>query len=1273
MTLNSTIMLHNKLNLLVALLLLSVYGTSLPYKQHVELKWKGIQNIQDQGLTIQRLLFEGAYFPDEEGLPHFLSKLKVHTGSAELNASLENAIYETVSVSENELLLDHNYTQNSIKLNSRLVSVRKEPAAYIDFIPIRWNPEINNFEKLVSADIIIDVIDKPEPPRSYKQYTNNSVLSSGQWFKIRLNENGIYKITYEELDAMGFDVSVTPSRIAVFGNGGGVLAEKNDEFRYDDLYENPILVIDGNDGSFDNGDYILFYGEGPVTWYYNTVNESFNHRTNYYKDYSYYFITAVNYDAKRVVKQQQPTGTPDTEINDFTDYVVHEIDERNIAGIGRTWFGEIFDYQTQYDFAFSFPNIKKTTESGYFRGHFASKAYSNNAFEIFINGNQIGGINIPNLNPGNRYEYAKAVESSLLFTPTSEQLVASIKFVRSSNGSVGYLDYFEINVERDLKFSGDQMMFRKYISDSEIAQYTLQNANGNIIIWDVTTPVNPYLVDASVQGNSLVFNAESSSLKQYIAFNGNSFLSAEFVEEVPNQNLHSIRNIDYLIVTHTDFLDEANRLADFHRDKTGIKVEVVTVNQIYNEFSSGGQDITAIRDMAKMLYDDSDSGRELKYLLLFGDASYDYKDILQDNTNFVPCWESRRSLDIVTSIASDDYFGFLDDGEGVENSNDLVDIGIGRFVVATPEEAAAAVDKTIHYSVNTTEVMEPWRNVVTFLADDGDGNRHLKDAERLAVIFDTSFRNYNVHKIYADAYEQISTPSGQAAPAVNKAINDIIAKGTLIFNYSGHGGEIGLGHERFLQVPDIQSWTNYDKLSVFITATCEFTRYDDPTRVSAGELVFLNPKGGAISLFTTSRATFAGSNLALNMAIYNNNMFEKIDGEYPTFGDIIRRSKLFGTANDKKFVLVGDPACRMAYPQHKAITTKINTHTVTTTDYDTIKALQLVHVEGEVTDQMGVKLDDFNGELFSSVYDKKNEIITFGDENPQYSFYVRNSIIFNGKSSIENGEFSFEFMVPKDIAYKYGDGRISYYFRDSNTDGSGYYENIVVGGYYEDAKVDNEGPVIELFIDDTTFVSGSTTNQNPKLLAFVSDSSGINTTGIGIGHDIISVINEDKEMAFVLNDYYEADKNKFNQGTITYPFSDLPEGNHTLSLKVWDVYNNSSIAYIDFKVVSAEEVIVSNLMNFPNPFMDKTSFVFDHNQAGNIIDVQLEIFNTSGSLVKRIITTLAPEGHQSEPIVWDGRKDNGGLLTRGFYVYRVTVRNEAGGIAKDASKLIYVR
>jgi len=712
-------MMHRKFTLTFLLFLISIIGYSVTYNLNTILKWNKIQLINDGSITLERLSFESASYHQIAGLPFFIDKIPIHTSNARLEVRIINQVFIPVSVSEYRILTKMGLIDTIINVNAKIVTSRKEPMVKVELMPIRWNEINQTFEKLISFDVYVDVIDVAETTRESKFYTNSSVLATGNWFKIKLNQSGIYKVTYNELSDMGFNMSTPPSQIAVFGNGGGLLPEKNDEFRYDDLFENPILLVGGEDGSFDQGDYIIFYGEGPVVWKYNGVSQNFHHQTNYYKDYSYYFITAVNYAAKRIQDLSPPAGQPDVVIEDFTDYGVHHLNERNLAGIGRTWYGEIYDYNLDYEFVFDFPNIKMKESLGYLKAEFASRAFSPNAFKIFINNTLEETLNIQPLTPGNRYEFAKGATTDFQFSPTNDQLVVKTVYQRSDGSSVGYLDYVEVNVQRELIFTGDQMMFRKVMSESnEIAKFNLLNSGQNVTVWDISTPVNPQKVVTNVSGNSSSFKADATTLHDYIAFTANNYLTVEFVEQTPNQNLHSYRNIDYVILTHPDFIAEAEALADFHRTKGTLEVLVVTTDQVYNEFSSGGQDITAIRDFAKMLYDDSDPGKELKYLLLFGDASYDYKDVLPDNTNFVPCWESVRSLDIVWSIASDDYFGFLDDGEGVESSDDLVDIGIGRFVVASVEEAQAANNKTFHYSVNSSQTMGPWRNVVTFIADD---------------------------------------------------------------------------------------------------------------------------------------------------------------------------------------------------------------------------------------------------------------------------------------------------------------------------------------------------------------------------------------------------------------------------------------------------------------------------------------------------------------------------------------------------------------------------
>ncbi len=1278
-----TTITNNMLHRLVILFLIIFAFTksmlAIPYEFKETIKWNEIQTVKvDEGFSFDRLTFDGAIYQDLNIIPHFVNLYPIHTDKASLSIKLINIVYEVVSITEQNLLISIPDLDTSFHVSANMVLSRKEPFVQVDIIPIRWNEAKKIYEKLTSFIIELNVEDIFEQDYEKAARVSNSVLASGDWYKIKIDKSGIFKITYQDLSSMGFDLSGDPRKIALYGNGGGVLPEKNDLFRYDDLVENPIVVVGESDGKLDAGDYIIFYGEGPFVWNYNNSSAYFEHQNNYYDDYSYYFITLKSQSGKRIQKIDNPTGNPDINVTTFNDYQFHEIDERNLAGTGRIWYGELFDFNSTYDFSFDFPNIIKTNESGFIDLDFASISESSNNFEIYLNGVKEKTLSMPTISATNSYQIADDRGTDFKFTPKDDEIAVRLIYNRVSNQASGYLNYISLNVERNLRMAGNQMAFVKsgLSAQGEIAKYTLSNANDNITIWDITEPVNAKLVDATLASNNLQFSSTTEQQHKYIAFDGALYHSTAFVEKIANQNLHSVRNVDYILIADPAFLDEANRLAEFHQQHSNLSTYVTTPARIYNEFSSGSQDVSGIRDFVKMIYDESNPGNEPKYLLLFGDASYDYKDILSaDNSNFVPCWEDIESLNIVHSVATDDFFGYLDDGEGEINSNtDRVDIGIGRFVVASVDEAQMAVNKTIHYATNTDEVMGPWRNILTFVTDDGDNNTHLKHGEILSGYLQENHNVYNIDKIYVDAYTQVSTPSGQRAPEVNQAINNRMAKGTLIMNYNGHGGEIGWGHERFLQITDINSWTNYDMMPIFITATCEFSRYDDLSRVSAGELVFLNEKGGGVALFSTARATFASANLALNSAIYRDNLFTKVNGKYPCFGDVIRKSKTQGGDNDRKFVLLGDPALQLAYPELNVETIKINGELCVEEVADTLKALSKISIEGQITDADGNLVSNFNGLIFPTIYDKKSEIVTLGDQDQPYTFYLRQNILFNGKASVVDGQFYVEFIVPRDIAYNFGGGRISYYLNNDSIDGQGYYENIIVGGYDKNAAEDNEGPDINLFMNDTTFVDGGTTDENPLLLARVFDESGINTTGSGIGHDILATIEGlENSDSYILNQYYEADVDSYNSGIINYPFHKLDNGDYTLSLRVWDIHNNSSVAYLDFIVVSSSSMIVENLMNYPNPFMSNTNFVFDHNQTGQELNVLIYIFNTNGGLVKTIETEMTPEGYRSTPISWDGSTDAGGKIGRGLYLYKLVVRNENGTTQEENSKLIYIR
>jgi hypothetical protein len=1256
----------------VSFILASLFLTAGVESHHRTIRWKDLQEIRvNEEETAMMAYFIGAQYTDESGgLPLYSENFPLPAMISGISAHIENMVFDIApegftKINEIDLV------KPEIELSAGISYDRKLPYAVISFIPVRKNPYNSQFEILISFDIVITSSEGNAAAREAAgNYAGVSVLATGEWYKISVTQTGIHQITYSDLQNMGINPSsIDPRQIRLYGNGGGMLSESLTDYRHDDLAENSIFVAGESDGRFDQQDFILFYGESPHKWKYQPFSQAFNHEQNIYSDSTYYFLTTDLGSGKRVSGLPSTTEPPNAYVTKFTDYASHERDLLNLVNTGRVWYGEVFDVSTTYDFNYSFPDIDVTSPA-YFRAYVAAKSTVATSFKFFSGNDQVMSANISGI-PGSSDTFARAYIGSEWFTPSSKDINIKITYQKNISSSLGWLNYFEINVIRNLIFSGGQMSFRDpaSIAPGTIAEFTLGNASQNVQVWNVTDPTNARRVGTVQSGSSQVFRLPHDTLSEFISFDGSSYLPVAFVKKVANQNLHGAGPREMIIITNSLFRVQADRLAAFHEAKDGLSVLVTDIGQVYNEFSSGAQDITAIRDFMKMLYDSAPEGEEPKYLLLFGDASFDYKDVKEKNSNLAPTWEDDESLTIIFSIATDDYFGFLD-GPG----DNLLDIGIGRFPVQTIEQATVAVDKVIHYATNSSIVMKDWRNYLCFVADDEDDNMHLNQAEVMATFVDTNYGVYNVDKIYVDAFPQISTPGGQRAPEVNKAINNRIDKGCLIMNYTGHGGEVGWGHERFLENSDINSWTNYDRMPIIITATCEFSRYDDPDRVSAGEYAYLNPKGGAIALFTTARATFGGSNFNLNTALFDI-MFETNGDGFYCFGDLIRLAKNQGGVvdNDKKFILIGDPALHLAYPQHEVVTTRINGEDISSMP-DTLQALSKITVEGEVL--LAAKgSGGFNGTLYPIVFDKPSRITTLQTDptSRPNTFELQNNILYKGKAQVTDGKFSFTFIVPKDIAYQYGFGKISYYASNDEEDAHGFYRNILVGGFNQSVEPDDTGPAVELYMNDEFFLFGGITDENPHMLAFVSDYSGINTVGSGIGHDIVAVLDGNTEKPIILNDSYEADLDSYTSGTIRYPFHNLEEGLHTLSLKVWDVFNNSTEAYLEFLVIKSEKFIVDALNNYPNPFTEGTSFVFSHNQAEGKLDVSLSIFNLNGQIVKTFETSIIPAGYRSEPIYWDGRDDSGYPLSKGMYIYRIHVRNEAGQTESKAGKLISLK
>ncbi len=1243
-------------------------------------------------------------------LPYYLDNSIIGNNNIP-SFKIENSVVRELTQKELEQITDFKkYISSEFEIINYIGQSRHESLVYAKITSVRLNASTNKYEFLESYTPTWDLQNNNTTlsNSTFKQIkkitaANSSVLASGAWYKIGVTKDGVYKIDKTFLTNLGLDVANTdPRNIRIYGNGGKLMPEKNAAFRFDDLNENAISVVGENDGVFDAGDYILFYGQSTDTWKRVAGSKmQFDHQIHYFSDTSFYFITADLGTGKRITSQSSLSNSPNTTTSKQDYYGFHEQNTTNLVKSGREFYGEKFDLTTTYSFSFLIPDAA-IGDSVYVNasvlGRSDAATVGPSSFGVNFNSNSFNftcpatNVNSYLADVGYLGEDSKgAILNSTFLSVSVSKLTAN---------ATGWLDNIVYNARRNLIFNQTQFDFRDrktVVGPNTFAKYILTNNNAiSPTIWDVTNPFDIKEQQYNVSANILDFTATSDSLKQFTIFTPTQAFTPKGYGSIPNQNLHGIQQADFVIVTHPSFLAEAQRIANIHQLYDTLTYAIATTQEVYNEFSSGTPDIGGIRDFVKMLYKrPTDPNEATKYLLLLGDASYKNKDInLSGNTALIPAYETAISTSYTNSFITDDYFAMMDNNEGdlLSGGPDLVDIGVGRFPVKNKAEAIAVTNKVENYyklnygfnpnaiesSCVTAENDYPqgdWRNWVCFVADDEDSNEHINQANNLANKTYNGNKYYNVDKIFIDAYVQESTPGGSRYPLAVEDLERRIEKGALILNYTGHGGELGLAEERIVDVPQILNWKNKNNMPLFVTATCEFSRFDDPDRTSAGEYCLLNENGGAIGLMTTVRLAFSGLNYILNDKFYNHALSPMPNGKMPHIGDLYRLTKRDlapGNSQYMNFVILGDPALKLAYPQQRVFTSTINSQAVTTTSIDTLSALSLLSITGYIGDANGNKLTNFNGIVYPTVFDKAVTVTTVANDassNP-LPFLLQKNIIYKGKSEVINGDFTFSFLVPKDISYNYGIGKISYYAHNGVNDANGYYDKIVIGGSNPNAINDNQGPSISLFMNDEKFVSGGVTNENPKVYAKISDISGINTIGAGIGHDIVAILDENTKDAIILNDYYVSDLNTYQSGKIRYPLNELPEGNHTLTLKVWDVQNNSSSSYTDFVVANQADLALTHILNYPNPFTTKTKFFIEHNQCCVSLKVLIQIYTITGKVVKSINQTINNEGFRLDGIEWDGKDEFGDKLARGVYIYKVSVTDGSKKKADKIEKLV---
>jgi hypothetical protein len=1187
-------------------------------------------------------------------------------------------------------LVDDEYVSTTPLVKAELGIEQKRPFANVTVLPVvRTAPGF--YQKVTSITYEVRAV----PSREYmggqrsRTYVSTSVLASGNWYKFKVDRSGVFKLDYAFLkDKLGLDpANIDPRNIRIYGNGGGMLPELGGTPRHDDLVENAIIVVGESDGKFDQGDFVQFYAQGPTRVYpaEELVDSNpitlFRHQLHLYDDFAYYFLTVDLGPGKRVGNQNS-SGNANYTTTSFDYFTFYEKELYNPSESGRQWLGEAFNpANLSRSFDFAIPNLV-SGEPVYITTLLAARSLSGStSFSVRANGQILYNSSFNTVGPQYYDTFARQSRTIKSVTGVASPIQVQLSFSPSGADpeSTGWLDYITINARRSLTMSGAQTHFRdlRSVSPGRVTEYRV-TGNG-LQIWEVTDPVDVRAVQASQQGQQYVFTLPTDELREFFAFDGSSMYTPEAVGKVPNQNIHgTIGQPDVVIVTHNDLKSAADRLADYHTQTNGYSVAVVTVDKIYNEFSSGAQDITAIRDLMKMLYDKATTQAQMpQYLILFGDGTYDYKNHqipAESNSHFVPTYQSDEMLGRSFTYTSDDFFGLLDDNEGhnITSGAQSIDVGIGRLVASDISQAHALVDKIIHY--HNEPSFGSWRNVVTFVADDEDWNTHIRDADLIAERVENEYPVYNVDKIYIDAYEQISTPGGNRYPQVNAAINSRVFSGTLILNYTGHGGEAGWAHERILTFDDIGTWTNNNRLPLFVTATCSFTRFDNPNRRSGGEYLQQKPDGGAIGLITTVRLVYSSANYQLNNALFNY-ILEPVNGEMPTLGQIMQSTKnsISGGANNRKFLLLGDPAMKLGYPHNRVVSTGIDTSAFKGIG-DTLKALAKVTIHGEVRDLQGQRMQNFNGIVYPTIYDKRVDVSTLANDpgsNPK-TFSLQKNIIYRGKASVTGGQFQYTFIVPKDIAYNYGLGKISYYANMGTVDAHGF-DAITIGGSADSAIIYDGDPEVKVYMNDEKFVFGGLTDENPVLLAKLYAPGGINTAGSAIGHDITGILDEEDNNLFTLNDFYEAALDDYTRGEVRYPLYRLKTGRHNVRVKAWDVYNKSAEGYTEFVVAESAELALSHVLNYPNPFTTNTAFWFEHNRPGQKLLVTIRIFTVTGKVVKTLQQEIISEGYRVDSISWDGLDEYGDQIGKGVYVYKVTVRAEDGSQADEFEKLVLLR
>ena len=1239
-------------------------------------EWLQSKNITIDGANIELLKFKGALYDDAQpGLPVFLTEISVDKNDGRI--SIEEVISEPIS---------WNYWQekeqekfNDIQLSA---SVEKEGNNYFaKIILIPLFKKSGQWHKITSARIVFLPFNKAESILRNTNFKQESVLKTGNIFQLSIPQKGVYQIKTDFIRSqLKLDpATIDPKQIKLYAGQSGMLPFAVNIPNIDDLEEIPIKVFGEDDGKWDPNDYIVFYAEGANTWTEDIEKQSFTFQNNFYSNTQFLYLILSPQNGKRIINQKNQTESPQFS-KESDQYNVFEEEKINLLeawesaeGSGNEWYGDLFKNAREYKYnnVFTFPGIIPTFQTKV-NALMVLRSLESSSFNLTINdktlrSNMAQPVNRLDGEFANIEDYVRPAELNGKINLSDERINLTVSYpfpTGPADGSQGWLDYVEINTRCINRWTNTPLYLSDWNSLKEsISGFSIENTTQDFQIWDISKAFDISAIEGNVSNATLKFSYISGGkLKKFVVFKPDNTLPIPvFISKIANQNIHASTSVNMVIICPSAFEKAAKRLAEHRIKHSNLKVSVHTVESIYNEFSSGKPDPTAIRNFARMVYQ---RGNQLQYVLLMGDGSYDHRNINKLGNNFIPTFQ-RDAYNPLYAFPSDDYYGILETTDNTDPLTGRLLVSVGRLPISSLQEAELIVDKLIRYD-KQPEAFDHWRNKMVFVADDEDGNLHLADANEIADKVQQQQPTLNMEKIFLDAFTQVSTSGGNRFPEVTESINQSIFRGALTVTYLGHGSPKGWAQERVLSIPDILNWQNRFKMPLLITATCSFTAYDDPAFVSAGEEAFLNPNGGAIGLLTTTRAVFANQNAELTDQTLQS-LFKRRNGGISTIGAALKEAKnnlsgSFITINSRKYTLIGDPSQKLAIPLRKVNTTSINSQLINA-EYkpDTLGALSRVQITGVIVDEAENIIEDFNGFIKPSVFDKAILTKTLAQDNGSYEvdYLTQKNIIFSGNASVTKGKFSFSFIIPKDINYQVGNGKISYYSLSENKmeDAGGYFNRFFIGGTSSNNIKDDKGPEIDLFLNSTSFVDGGLTHPDPVLIVHLMDENGINVVGNSIGHDIEAILDDNSKDIYVLNDFYTGVLDAPNQGEVRFPFKKLSEGSHKLSLKAWDVANNATEETLQFVVSNSASIALKNVLNYPNPFTDNTCFQFNHSLGNIPLDVKVDIYTITGQKVKSIeaLWTGTETLQLGDCISWDGNDDFGDPLARGIYLYRISV------------------